>query len=240
MTSATISFAHLSAASARLLSGQPDRRPDVARHQRPGRRAHDGRAGRHVLRQHGARVRDRRRRHVLDRLRLTLVALLPLPGVTLATRYFGQRHSRPVRADPGPALRHERRRPGGALRRARRQGLPARKRPSSTRFRRANDEYVERNRRLIRLQAAFYPSLTLCFGLSGLLVLWVGGRRRHARAADARRVRRVQPLPRAASWPLIAFGWVINIVQRGVASWERMLEVLDAPPAARWRRIAAA
>ena len=24
-------------------------------------------------------------------------------------------------------------------------------------------------------------------------------------------------------WPLIAFGWVINIVQRGVASWERML-----------------
>ena len=31
------------------------------------------------------------------------------------------------------------------------------------------------------------------------------------------------------SWPLIAFGWVINLVQRGVASWERMLEILDAP-----------
>jgi ATP-binding cassette subfamily B protein len=31
------------------------------------------------------------------------------------------------------------------------------------------------------------------------------------------------------SWPLIAFGWVINLVQRGIASWERMLEVLDAP-----------
>ena len=31
------------------------------------------------------------------------------------------------------------------------------------------------------------------------------------------------------SWPLIAFGWVINIVQRGVASWERMLEIFDAP-----------
>jgi ATP-binding cassette subfamily B multidrug efflux pump len=34
------------------------------------------------------------------------------------------------------------------------------------------------------------------------------------------------------SWPLIAFGWVINLVQRGVASWERMLEVLDTPVAA--------
>jgi ATP-binding cassette subfamily B protein len=27
---------------------------------------------------------------------------------------------------------------------------------------------------------------------------------------------------------MIAFGWVINIVQRGIASWERMLEVMDA------------
>ena len=34
------------------------------------------------------------------------------------------------------------------------------------------------------------------------------------------------------SWPLIAFGWVINIVQRGVASWERMLEIFDAPAVA--------
>ena len=40
------------------------------------------------------------------------------------------------------------------------------------------------------------------------------------------------------SWPLIAFGWVINIVQRGVASWERMLEVLRraAEPVAGRRR----
>src|SRR5205085_6405341 len=29
----------------------------------------------------------------------------------------------------------------------------------------------------------------------------------------------------------IAFGWVTNLLQRGLASWGRMLEVLDAPPA---------
>ena len=33
------------------------------------------------------------------------------------------------------------------------------------------------------------------------------------------------------SWPMIAFGWVTNMLQRGMASWKRMLEVLDAPPA---------
>jgi ATP-binding cassette, subfamily B, multidrug efflux pump len=32
------------------------------------------------------------------------------------------------------------------------------------------------------------------------------------------------------SWPMIAFGWVTNILQRGMASWKRMLDVLDARP----------
>ena len=33
------------------------------------------------------------------------------------------------------------------------------------------------------------------------------------------------------AWPMIAFGWVTNILQRGFASWKRMLEVIDHPPA---------
>jgi ATP-binding cassette subfamily B protein len=33
------------------------------------------------------------------------------------------------------------------------------------------------------------------------------------------------------AWPMIAFGWVTNLLQRGMASWKRMLEVLDAVPA---------
>ncbi len=32
------------------------------------------------------------------------------------------------------------------------------------------------------------------------------------------------------SWPMIAFGWVTNMAQRGLASWKRLLEVLDAVP----------
>src|SRR4029434_2412490 len=32
------------------------------------------------------------------------------------------------------------------------------------------------------------------------------------------------------AWPMIAFGWVTNMLQRGMASWKRMLEVLDAVP----------
>ena len=32
------------------------------------------------------------------------------------------------------------------------------------------------------------------------------------------------------SWPMIAFGWVTNLIQRGMASWKRMIEVFDAEP----------
>jgi len=33
------------------------------------------------------------------------------------------------------------------------------------------------------------------------------------------------------TWPMIAFGWVTNLLQRGLASWIRILQVLDSAPA---------
>jgi ATP-binding cassette subfamily B multidrug efflux pump len=32
------------------------------------------------------------------------------------------------------------------------------------------------------------------------------------------------------AWPMIAFGWVTNMLQRGMASWKRMLEIMDTHP----------
>ncbi|MEO8483158.1 MAG: ABC transporter ATP-binding protein [Acidobacteriota bacterium] len=160
--------------------------------------------------------------------RLTLIALLPLPGVTLGTRYFGRAiHDRFERiqaqlSDMSAVVQE-------ALAGVRVVRAYGQEPAEVARFARANDEYVRRNRGLIRLQAAFYPTLTLCFGLSGVLVLWFGGRdvmRGTMTLGEFVAFGRYLVL---LSWPLIAFGWVINLVQRGVASWERMLEVLDAP-----------
>ena len=52
----------------------------------------------------------------------------------------------------------------------------ARRRTRSSGSARANDEYLRRNRVLIRLQGLFYPSMTLFLGLGALLVLWLGSR----------------------------------------------------------------
>jgi ATP-binding cassette subfamily B protein len=97
-------------------------------------------------------------------------------------------------------------------------------------FHRANEEYVSRNRGLIRLQGAFYPSMTLFLGFGALLVLWQGSRDVIQGRITVGQLVAFNAYLVMLSWPMIAFGWVTNMLQRGSASWGRMLEILDAPP----------
>src|SRR5215472_231263 len=163
-------------------------------------------------------------------LRLTLLALIPLPFVSLAVRYFGsaihrrfesiQAQLSEVSAVVQEALS------GVRVVRAYRQEAH-----EIARFRAANEEYLRRNRVLIRLQGAFYPSMTFFLGLGSLLVLWLGGRdviRGHITLGEFVAFNGYLVM---LSWPMIAFGWVTNILQRGLASWGRMLQVLDHEPA---------
>ncbi len=158
--------------------------------------------------------------------RLAVLALLPMPGVTIATRYFGRAiHGRFERiqsqlADMSAVVQEAL--AGVRVVRAYRQEAG-----EIARFRTSNDEYLDRNRGLIKLQAAFYPTLTFCFGLSTLVVLWVGGGDVIAGRLTLGEFVAFSRYLVMLSWPMIAFGWVINIVQRGLASWERMRTVLE-------------
>ena len=83
---------------------------------------------------------------------------------------------------------------------------------------------------LIRLQGLFYPSMTLFLGFGSLLVLWLGSRHVIRGELTLGEFVAFNSYLVMLSWPMIAFGWVTNILQRGMASWKRMLEVLDAVP----------
>ena len=98
------------------------------------------------------------------------------------------------------------------------------------RFSQANREYVRRNRVLIRLQGFFFPSMTLFLGFGSLLVLWIGSQHVIRGQITLGEFVAFNAYLVMLSWPMIAFGWVTNILQRGMASWKRMLEVLDAVP----------
>jgi len=162
--------------------------------------------------------------------KLTLYSLNPLPFVSLSVKYFGsaihrrfeeiQAQLSEVSAVAQEALA------GVRVVRAYRQ-----EHAELDRFRRSNDEYLRRNRRLIVLQGFFFPSMSFFLGLGALLMLWLGSREVVRGRITVGEFVAFNSYLTMLSWPMIAFGWVTNMMQRGMASWKRMLEVLDSVPA---------
>ena len=163
-------------------------------------------------------------------VRLTLIALVPLPLVSVSVRYFGRiihERSEAIQAQLADVSATVQESLAG-VRVVRAYAQEARE---TERFRLANQEYVERNRSLIRVQGFFYPSMTFFLGIGALLVLWIGGESVIQRRITLGEFFAFNSYLALLSWPMIAFGWVTNVLQRGMASWGRMLEVMDAAPA---------
>jgi ATP-binding cassette subfamily B protein len=163
---------------------------------------------------------------------LTLIALIPLPFVSIVVRYFGsaihQRFERIQEQFSDLSAITQESLAGVRVVRAYRQESS-----EIDRFRRGNEEYVRRNQALIRLQGMYYPSMGLLMGVGALLVLWLGSRRVVAGSMSVGELVAFNAYLMMLAWPMIAFGWVTNLLQRGMASWKRMLAVLDAEPAIR-------
>jgi ATP-binding cassette subfamily B protein len=161
--------------------------------------------------------------------RLTLFSLIPLPFVSLSVYYFGtaihkrfeaiQAQLSEVSAIAQEALS------GVRVVRAYRQ-----EHAELERFRVANLEYVRRNRRLIAVQGFFFPSMGFFLGLGSMLVLWLGSADVISGRITLGEFVAFNAYLTMLAWPMIAFGWVTNMLQRGMASWKRMLEVMDAVP----------
>lgn len=163
---------------------------------------------------------------------LTVMALVPLPFVSISVKMFGSAIHRRFEAIQAQlsdisAVAQE------ALSGVRVVRAYGQESPELERFRRANEEYVTRNRALIHLQGAFFPSMTFFLGIGGLLVLWQGSREVIEGRISVGDLVAFNAYLVMLAWPMIAFGWVTNMLQRGLASWKRMLDIFDREPAIR-------
>jgi ATP-binding cassette subfamily B multidrug efflux pump len=161
---------------------------------------------------------------------LTMLSLIPLPFASFSVKYFGSaihRRFEQIQAQLSDisAIAQE------ALSGVRVVRAYRQESEELERFRRANQEFVARNRRLIALQGFFFPSMAFFLGLGALLVLWLGSRQVILGEITLGEFVAFNSYLTMLSWPMIAFGWVTNMLQRGMASWKRMLEVLDVEPA---------
>lgn len=94
-------------------------------------------------------------------------------------------------------------------------------------FTKLSDEYLKRNMDKIKIQALFVPMLFLITGISVIIVIWLGGSMVIENKMTLGEIVAFIAYLSILIWPVIAFGWIINIVQQASASMKRLLKIFN-------------
>lgn len=160
---------------------------------------------------------------------LTLISIAPLPLVSYAVRHFGQQiHDQfeivqGVYSDLTERVRE-------SLAGVRVVRAFCQEEAEKSTFDRMNREYVEKNKRLILITSFLWPSLAAVFGISFLLILVVGGWHVLSGRITLGTFMAFNVYLMYLIWPMIALGYVTNLVQRGLASQERLWQLFAVQP----------
>jgi ATP-binding cassette subfamily B protein len=162
-------------------------------------------------------------------LTMALVTLLALPVVGGMAKFFGERiHIRSMAVQSyfgNISARVQENLAGVRVVRA-----FTREESEIESFKRMNHGFVELNRSLIRLNAAFHPTLHALVGILFVFVFYAGSRKLIGGTMTIGAFVAFQFYLGRMIWPLIAVGWVINLFQRGMASMKRLHEVWSVAP----------
>ncbi len=97
-------------------------------------------------------------------------------------------------------------------------------------FYKLNENYKDRNMRLVRLWGFFFPLITFISGLSIMLLLVFGGIAVIHKTITAGDFTALISYLTMLRWPVMGMGFTVNMLQRGAASMARINEILDAEP----------
>jgi ATP-binding cassette subfamily B protein len=89
--------------------------------------------------------------------------------------------------------------------------------------------YVSENVGLAKTIGLFFPLMTIFTNLGLAIVIWLGGRFTILGEISTGDFVAFISYLNLLSWPMMAIGWVTNLIQRGSASMRRINRVLDAP-----------
>jgi len=162
--------------------------------------------------------------------RLTLICLVPAPLVSIAVMFFGKRiHDRfeviqKMFSDISSRVQEN-------LSGVRVIRAYAQEKSELHKFELLNQDYVAQNIRLAKLSGLFMPLLQALISLSFLMVLLAGGYQLLEHRISLGSFVMFNTYMGMLVWPMIAIGWVVNLMQRGKASWERIMELMREKPA---------
>jgi ATP-binding cassette, subfamily B, multidrug efflux pump len=160
---------------------------------------------------------------------LTLYVLIPMPFIVIGTRLMGRRmyyryqKVQAAFADLTEALRE---RCAGIRMIKAHNGEPAARQEVGQ----VSRAYADENMKLVGVTGVFFPFMILLTNMSLAIVLYFGGRRTIlAEITPGDLVAFISYLG-LLSWPMMALGWVTNLIQRGGASLERLKQILQRTP----------
>ncbi len=162
--------------------------------------------------------------------RLALLSILPAPLVSFAVIFFGRRiHSRfeAIQALFSTISSRVQENLSGVrmVRAFAQEDAEVRK------FELLNRDYIRQNLKLVQVQGVFQPMLEALIGMTFLIVLWSGGREVLRGHLSLGSFVMFNTYMSTLVWPMIALGWVVNLMQRGRASLGRIRSILDEIPA---------
>src|SRR5271157_2489108 len=161
--------------------------------------------------------------------RLALYAIMPAPAVSLAMIFFGRKiHARfetiqAMFSDISSRVQEN-------LSGVRMIRAFVQEKAEMRRFEALNRAFIAQNIRLVRVQGVYQPLLEMLIGVTFLVVLWVGGRQVLEGRISVGSFVMFNTYMGMLVWPMIALGWVVNLMQRGSASLKRINDILREQP----------
>ncbi len=162
-------------------------------------------------------------------IELTLYVLIPMPVLVVSTRFLGKRMHRrygKVQAAFSELTESVRERFAGIRMIKAHHGEAA----AGKAVREVSQTYIDENIKLVGVTGLFFPMMMLLTNLSLALVLFLGGQRTILLEITPGEFVAFISYLSILAWPMMALGWVTNLIQRGGASLERLKIVLDQQP----------
>lgn len=98
-------------------------------------------------------------------------------------------------------------------------------------FSEQSEEYRQKSLKLIRVDAFFFPLMSLLIGVSIIITVYVGGLQVMAGKMTAGHIAEFVIYINMLTWPVTAIGWIASLTQRASASQKRINEFLNTHPA---------
>jgi ATP-binding cassette subfamily B protein len=162
-------------------------------------------------------------------LTLTCLVLVPMPLIAFGTRFFSRKMHRRyqgVQAAFAGLTESVRERVAGM----RLIKAHNRKAAESARVAAASQAYVAENLALVRVTGVFFPMMMFLTHLSMAIVLLYGGRQTILMSITPGDFAAFIAYLGLLTWPMMALGWVTNLIQRGRASLDRVQAILATRP----------